>query len=56
MVERFSSLIRDIPDFPEKGVVFKDITPILRDAALFNDVIDHLTDQFSGEGIQVVAL
>lgn len=36
------SAIRDVPDFPKPGVVFKDITPILEDRALFKQVIDAL--------------
>ncbi|HEY0793349.1 MAG TPA: adenine phosphoribosyltransferase [Chthoniobacterales bacterium] len=36
------SAIRDIPDFPKPGIIFKDITPVLADAALFGWVIDSL--------------
>ncbi|MDD5217648.1 MAG: adenine phosphoribosyltransferase [Candidatus Omnitrophica bacterium] len=36
-------IIRDIPDFPQKGVIFKDITPILKDPAVYRFVIDTLT-------------
>ncbi|MEC7868001.1 MAG: adenine phosphoribosyltransferase, partial [Candidatus Poribacteria bacterium] len=36
----FSEYIRSIPDFPEKGIVFKDITPLLGDAKVFRAVID----------------
>ena len=35
MVSEFSSLIRDVPDFPKPGIVFKDITPLLLDGAAF---------------------
>ncbi len=38
------SLIRDIPDFPKPGIMFKDITPVLSDAAALAEVIDHLTE------------
>jgi adenine phosphoribosyltransferase len=41
------SLIRDIPDYPQQGVVFKDITPLLADAAGFAAVVDALA---SGHG------
>ena len=37
---RFRSLIRDVPDFPHPGIVFKDITPLLSDDAAFSSVID----------------
>lgn len=42
------SLIRDIPDFPKPGILFKDITPVLQDYAAFQEVIDRFT-QFAGE-------
>jgi adenine phosphoribosyltransferase len=41
------SLIRDIPDYPQQGVIFKDITPLLADAAGFAAVVDALA---SGHG------
>ena len=52
---RVRAAVRDVPDFPKPGILFKDITPILRDAVLFNDVVDHLTDHFSQQEIDVVA-
>ena len=36
------SLIREIPDFPKKGVLFKDITPLLQDASAFRQAVDAL--------------
>ena len=39
-------LIRDIPDWPAPGVIFKDITPLLNDPAAFGDVVDLLADRF----------
>ena len=44
-VEQLKSAIRDIPDFPKPGIVFKDITPILGDGKLFQWVIDHLAEE-----------
>jgi adenine phosphoribosyltransferase len=41
-LEELKSAIRDIPDFPKPGIVFKDITPILGNGRLFQAVIDHL--------------
>jgi adenine phosphoribosyltransferase len=55
MVERFSSLIRDIPDFPKKGVVFKDITPVLADGDAFSELITALANPFQGMGVTKVA-
>jgi len=40
--------IRDIPDFPKPGIVFKDITPLLVDPAAFRETVDRLADGFRG--------
>jgi adenine phosphoribosyltransferase len=40
--------IRDIPNFPKPGIVFKDITPLLADAAAFRATIDRLVDPYRG--------
>jgi len=47
--------IRDIPDFPEPGIVFKDITPLLGNADVFRAVVLHLTDRYADAGITKVA-
>ena len=44
-VEHLRAAIRDVPDFPKEGIVFKDITPILNDAALFRASIDLFLDR-----------
>jgi adenine phosphoribosyltransferase len=44
-LEQLKSAIRDIPDFPRPGIIFKDITPILGNGQLFQRVIDHLADE-----------
>ncbi len=41
--------IRDIPDFPKAGIVFKDITPLLGDARAFAATVDDLAQQFLGK-------
>jgi adenine phosphoribosyltransferase len=43
-VERLKSKVRDVPDWPEKGVVFKDIMPLLADAEALKETIDVLGD------------
>ena len=53
-VSRLKDLIRDIPDFPKPGVVFKDITPLLADQEGFSLVIDSLVQRFEGLGITKV--
>lgn len=54
-MSKLEALIRDIPDFPEKGVVFKDITPVLGDPEAFNTLIDAMSEPFQGQGITKVA-
>jgi adenine phosphoribosyltransferase len=46
--------IRDVPDFPKKGIVFKDITPVLADAALFRRVVDEMAGRWGPERIDRV--
>lgn len=54
-MEKLTSLIRDIPDFPEPGVVFKDITPVLADGDAFGSLIDALAKPFFEAGVTKVA-
>jgi adenine phosphoribosyltransferase len=46
--------IRDVPDFPKKGIVFKDITPVLSDGKLFRQVIDAFVARWEKERIDKV--
>ena len=46
--------IRDIPDFPKPGIVFKDITPLLGHAVAFQQTVDSLVDRFAGAGVDKV--
>jgi adenine phosphoribosyltransferase len=46
--------IRDVPDFPRQGVVFKDITPVLADRVAFREAIDAFTARWKGERIDKV--
>jgi adenine phosphoribosyltransferase len=47
--------IRDIPDFPEPGVVFKDITPLLAHADIFRSLVLHMADRYADSGVSKVA-
>lgn len=49
------AFIRDIPDFPKAGILFRDITPLLADAKALAAVIDALREPFVGERIDAVA-
>jgi adenine phosphoribosyltransferase len=51
---RLEDWIRDIPDFPQKGVLFKDITPLLQNGAAFRTAIERLAAHYAGSGIQTV--
>ena len=46
--------IRDIPDFPKPGIVFKDITPLLGNGKLFSRTIDILARRYEGKGVDTV--
>ncbi len=46
--------IRSVPDFPKKGIVFRDITTLLKDPAAFRQAIDLLSERYSGMGITKV--
>lgn len=51
---KLKTIIRDVPDFPKKGIVFKDITPLLADQAAFAGMVKHFADQFRKAGITKV--
>lgn len=55
LAEKLKSVIRDVPDFPKPGILFKDITPVFQDPRLFGEVIDTLVTQFKPEKFDVVA-
>jgi adenine phosphoribosyltransferase len=49
------SLIRDIPDFPKAGILFRDITTLLQNPDGLSYVIDHMTETFATEKIDYIA-
>ena len=53
-VERLRALVRDVPDFPKPGVVFKDITPLLADEVAFSSVIDETVVHFGRGNVDKV--
>ncbi len=56
-MDKLKEIIRDIPDFPKKGIVFKDITTLLSDARSFHRMIDLLAHRYVGEKIdQIVGI
>jgi adenine phosphoribosyltransferase len=46
--------LRDVPDFPKPGILFKDITPLLADPRAFHITLDLLAERFIGEHVDVV--
>ena len=54
-IDQIKSAIRDIPDFPEPGIIFKDITPILRDVFLFEQSISLFADHLKDKQIDLIA-
>ena len=50
----FKSIIRDIPDYPKKGIVFKDITTLLKDSSAFQEVINVFYEKLKNEKIDKV--
>jgi adenine phosphoribosyltransferase len=53
LAERVAALIRDVPDFPKRGITFKDITPLLADGATFAELVDAWARTHAG--VDVVA-
>jgi adenine phosphoribosyltransferase len=54
MLDKLHAGIRDVPDFPKKGIIFKDITPLLSDRALFRASIDLFLERCRGKKIDKI--
>ncbi len=54
LADRIAASIHDVPDFPQPGVLFKDITPLLRDPEVFGAVVEEWARRFRGQ-VDVVA-
>ena len=54
ITERIKKIVRDVPDFPKKGIIFKDITPLLADNATFTETIKCMAAKYKGCGITKV--
>ncbi len=53
-IERLRTLIRDVPDFPKPGIVFKDFTPLLRDPAGLALAVELMANPYRGQNIELV--
>ena len=54
LADRLRAAIRDVPDFPREGVLFKDVTTLLGDAEAFRAAIDGLVEAHAGHSIDLV--
>lgn len=54
-MDRLRNKIRDIPDFPKQGIIFKDITPLVKDPATLRLAVHSLLQPFLGRDITAVA-
>ncbi len=50
-----AQLVRDVPNFPKEGIIFKDITPVLSHPDAMKEIADRLAEPFKGKGIDAVA-
>ncbi|PLX81711.1 MAG: adenine phosphoribosyltransferase [Desulfuromonas sp.] len=53
-MDELRDIIRDVPDFPKKGIVFKDITTLLADGRSFHRMVDLIAHRYVGKGIQKI--
>ena len=53
-IKAIANKIRDIPDFPKKGIIFKDITPVLSDIETFRISVEEMTAPYMNQNIDVV--
>src|SRR5947207_15380609 len=54
LIAKLRAAVRDVPDFPKKGIVFKDITPLLSDPALFRASIDLFLERCHGRKLDKI--
>ncbi len=54
-MDHIRALIRDVPDFPIPGILFRDVTPLLRDPRGLPWVVEALAERYRGEGVDAVA-
>lgn len=53
--EKIKSVVRDVPDFPKPGIIFKDITPIMLNPQLCQEIIDEMKNNISDWGVDGIA-
>jgi len=55
LANKVKALVRNVPNFPKKGIIFKDITPVIRDATTFTRIVGALEAYGRKRGTEVVA-
>jgi adenine phosphoribosyltransferase len=53
--EKLKSVIRDVPNFPKEGIVFKDISPIMLNPVLSNEILNNLEEKYKSKNIDAIA-
>lgn len=53
--DELKRMVRDVPDFPQPGIVFRDITPLLSDRETFKEIVDLMSEHWVGKGTTLVA-
>jgi len=53
--DKIKSVIRDVPNFPKEGIIFKDISTIMLDPKLSNEILDHLVERYKNQKIDAIA-
>jgi len=53
-MQDLGSMIRNVPDFPKKGIGFKDITTLLKDGAIFKETIDRMASLYNPDDIDII--
>jgi len=53
-IQELAGMIRSIPDFPKKGIDFKDITTLLQDGPAFKQVVDHFAERYADKAVDAV--
>lgn len=55
LIDRVKLLIRDVPDFPKPGILFKDLTPLLEQPDIVRQVVENLADPYKDKRIDAIA-
>jgi len=54
MEKKLKSVIKDVPDFPKKGIIFKDLTPIFKDKKVFKSLINYFYKRYKSKKIDAI--